>query len=92
MFGRHFIIKTNNRPIICLNNIKSVAACLMRTLKDLIVGTYGIHYIHGPQNLAVDAFSLVKSCDIIINDPILEYRPEVTKIYLKNTNDQTICL
>ncbi|KAF2350897.1 hypothetical protein FHG87_018349, partial [Trinorchestia longiramus] len=57
IYGRKYVIRTDHRPLIYLNSMKSVDARLMRTLEDLHCGQFEIQYVPGKDNVVADTFS-----------------------------------
>ena len=57
IYGVHFILYTDHRPLIYLNNMASHKSRLSRTLDDLIEYNFDIRYRPGRQNQAADFLS-----------------------------------
>ena len=63
LYGIDFIIFTDHRPLIYLNNAALVNSRLARTLDDLIDFRFEIRYIPGKENSAADYLSRMKALD-----------------------------
>ncbi|XP_018014569.1 uncharacterized protein LOC108671526 [Hyalella azteca] len=57
IYGRKYVIRTDHRALIYLNNMKSVDARLMRTYEELHCGQYEIQFVPGKENVVADALS-----------------------------------
>ena len=57
IYGRKFIVRTDHKALIYLNQMKNVDPRLMRTYEDLQVGDYEVEYIKGQENVLADHLS-----------------------------------
>ena len=57
IYGRKYIVRTDHRALIYLNQMKNVDNRLMRTFEDLQVGDYHLEYIKGTENYGADILS-----------------------------------
>lgn len=57
LFGRRFVIKTDHRPLVWLNNIKEPNAKIQRWKIKLNEFDFDINYIKGKENVVADGLS-----------------------------------
>ena len=57
VYGRRFILRTDHKALVYLNQMKNLDQRLMRTYEDLQVGDYEIEYIKGIDNCTADILS-----------------------------------
>ena len=60
LFGRHFQIKTDHRPLIYLFNMKDPSSRLLKFRLALEEYDYTVEYVRGTDNAAADALSRIK--------------------------------
>lgn len=59
IYGKYYVIRTDHRALIYLNNMKFVDSRLMRTYEELNCGHYEIEYLAGKENVVADALSRI---------------------------------
>ena len=76
LYGRNFVIRTDNEPLIYLNHMKRVDDRLHRILEDLAIGHYIIEYVPGEQNTVADALSCAEYPWALPDEPEFKARTE----------------
>lgn len=64
VYGRHFTVKTDHKPLIYLYNLKNPSSRLSRLRLDLEEYDFEIQYIKGKDNIIADALSRITIDDI----------------------------
>lgn len=64
IYGRHFIVKSDHKPLIYLYNLKNPSSCLSRIRLDLEEYDFEIQYIRGKDNVIADALSRITIEDL----------------------------
>ena len=59
LYGRFFLLNTDHKPLVYLENMKMVDSRLARTLEDLSEFSFQIRYLPGKENVLADAMSRV---------------------------------
>lgn len=59
LYGRHFLVRSDHRPLIYLYNLKESSAKLTRLRLELAEYTFSIEHIRGKDNVVADALSRV---------------------------------
>lgn len=86
VFGRHFTVRSDHRPLISLYKLKNPTGKVARLKLDLEDCDFTIEHIPGRDNVAADALSR-----ITINDLKTLYKNNVTMLRLTRT-DRPTCL
>lgn len=64
LYGRHFLVKTDHKPLIYMYNMKNPASKLTRIRLELEEYDFTIEYIPGKDNVMADALSRIKLDDL----------------------------
>ena len=64
LYGRHFTVQSDHRPLIFLYNMKNPASKLTRIRLDLEEYSFDIEHIKGKDNVAADALSRISIKDL----------------------------
>ena len=76
LYGVHFKIFTDHRPLVYLQNMKLVDSRLARTLEDLSDYSYTIYYKPGVENIVADSLSRIPLGEVAdAEQPILDQLP-----------------
>ena len=57
IYGRKYVVRTDHKALIYLNQMKNIDHRLMRTFEDLQVGDYEVEFIRGRENVCADLLS-----------------------------------
>lgn len=89
LYGIHFTVKTDHKPLIYMYNLKNPASKLTRIRLELEEYDFTIEYIRGKDNVMADALSRIKLNDlrdIYGTEQVLATTRSMTKT---QTNNQT---
>lgn len=64
IYGRHFVVKSDHKPLIYLYNLKNPSSRLSRIRLDLEEYDFEIQYIRGKDNVLADALSRITIDDL----------------------------
>lgn len=64
IYGRHFVVKSDHKPLIYLYNLKNPSSSLSRIRLDLEEYDFEIQYIRGKDNVLADALSRITINDL----------------------------
>lgn len=59
LFGTHFLVQSDHRPLVYLYNLKEASAKLTRLRLELAEFTFTIEHIRGKENVVADALSRI---------------------------------
>lgn len=89
VYGRHFIVRTDHRPLIYLFGMKNPSSKLTRMRLDLEEYQFDIQYIKGKENIGPDTLSRIELdiTDLTNLKNILQIQ---TRAMTKNTNQSKL--
>lgn len=91
LYGIHFTLKSDHKPLIYLFNLKDPTSKLTRLRLELSEYQFTIEHIKGTTNVVADALSRIDMKDIINNKNIMvTTRSETRKKQVNKIGDKTI--
>lgn len=90
VFGTHFTVRSDHKPLVYLYNMKNPASKLVRIRFELEEYAFDIEYIPGKQNVAADALSRLTFDDIKEMSENSKNIFVTTRSMSKNKNDANI--
>lgn len=91
IYGRHFVVKSDHKPLIYLYNLKNPSSRLSRLRLDLEEYDFEIQYIRGKDNVLADALSRITIedlKDLYGEQQILAITRSMTKATVQNQSAQ----
>jgi hypothetical protein len=84
LYGRHFMVECDHKPLVWLTNLKTPSILVQRWIITLIGYTFTISYIKGKNNVVADGLSRLPCCS---KDLAIKIQKQVDTSFLQFHNE-----